>query len=184
MKIFDNVLPDDQFLALQNVVMGKDLPWFSGRTARLDDPLENPYLNGWSYFVYSGGEWRTQREEIIRSVYDILRRVDSEFSPVTYLLRVRLVLNTTAPEPYLNGAHVDFLDDHKTVLLYLNDADGDTVLYREKSTGEDVVPDNLTVLDTVSPRANRILCFDGRHFHTGTIPVKSHRRIVMNINYS
>jgi hypothetical protein len=35
----------------------------------------------------------------------------------------------------------------------------------------------------VAPVANRLVLFDGLQFHSGTTPVKTPRRVVVNINY-
>jgi len=76
-------------------------------------------------------------------------------------------------------------------LLYLNDADGSTVIYNETyeptfgnmDQHYEKIKNNLTIMETVEPKANRMVIFDSRHYHTGTLPTSTARRVVLNINY-
>lgn len=64
--------------------------------------------------------------------------------------------------------HVDFPFDHTVVLYYINDADGDTVIYNE----------NGTVIRNIRPKKGRVLVFDGRFYHSGGIPKQGPRAVV------
>jgi hypothetical protein len=61
--------------------------------------------------------------------------------------------------------HVDLPFSHTVVLYYVNDADGDTVLF----------DDNENIIKTVSPKKGRILLFDGNIKHSGGIPKRGPR---------
>jgi hypothetical protein len=41
----------------------------------------------------------------------------------------------------------------------------------------------MSVMEAVDPVANRMVLFNGLHYHSGTTPKDSARRVVMNINY-
>jgi hypothetical protein len=58
-----------------------------------------------------------------------------------------------------------------SLLYYVKDSDGDTVLYKD---------DKKTELMRVQPKANRAVIFDSRTWHTGELPVKNQTRIVIN----
>jgi hypothetical protein len=104
-------------------------------------------------------------------------------------------MNTITPESFVDKAHVDMNFNHQTALIYINDADGPTRIYNEKfedmfnqdkSSYEkhyDLIKDKLTVAETIEPVANRMVIFDGLHYHSGTTPSKTDRRIIININY-
>lgn len=92
--------------------------------------------------------------------------------------RARLDMSLRAPEPIIHEIHRDWDFDHYACILYLNDADGDTIIYNETTEQSE-----YTVLETISPKKNRLVFFDGLHYHTGNSPIKNNRRLLMNINF-
>ena len=170
-------MPD--FPELQAAIMAPGFPWYSALGTRVDYGNVNPYLYGWVHMVFDKGNWYSEQAGLITHKVAGLFRALNE--PVENILGLRIVMNTISDQPYLNGAHVDFVYPHKTALLYINDSDGDTVIYKEQ--WKDGVPEKLTVAQTVPAVANRVFLFDGLHLHTGTTPAKTARRIVLNINY-
>lgn len=83
-----------------------------------------------------------------------------------------------------NNIHVNMLIPHLVMLYYVNDCDGDTILYDK--TLEDI-PDgipypekyhNLNITHRISPKKGRILFFDGRIYHAPSTPTKSIRCII------
>ena len=177
MRVIDNAFPT--FGELQDKILEPGFPWFYARGTREDDGNANPYLMGWVHMVYDHGKWYSNHAEFI--LKQIISAMAAIGEPMQNVYRIRIVLNTISDQPYLNGAHVDFGWPHKTALLYVNDADGDTVIYEERWA--EVRPETFTVAQTVAPLANRMVLFDGLHFHTGTTPTKTARRIVLNVNY-
>jgi hypothetical protein len=112
---------------------------------------------------------------------------------VTALVRLRTGLFMKADQNYVHPPHVDFDYPHLTALLYLNDSDGDTLLYKERydnSHGLNAsdyfhlkLMETVTVETSVSPKANRMVIFDGLQYHSSTSPVNSARRVTMNCNF-
>jgi hypothetical protein len=89
--------------------------------------------------------------------------------------------------PNLQPPHVDGMVEKdgiynsvgkKTLLYYVNDSDGDTVLYNEYFTGEPV--GKVTVQQTVSPKKGRAIIFDSNQIHSGTCPAINDIRMVIN----
>tara|TARA_B100000809_G_scaffold249061_1_gene279904 strand:+ start:4166 stop:4756 length:591 start_codon:yes stop_codon:yes gene_type:complete len=83
--------------------------------------------------------------------------------------------------------HIDFRDSpkHKIILYYVNDIDGDTVLFKNKSG--DTPPEKvlqkeeLTKMISVSPKKGRCVIFDGDRYHATGRP-KNDFRCVLNYN--
>jgi hypothetical protein len=83
-----------------------------------------------------------------------------------------------------NNIHVNMGIPHLVMLYYVNDCDGDTILYDK--TLEDIpdgilYPDkyhNLKITHRISPKKGRILFFDGRTYHSPSTPTKSMRCII------
>lgn len=82
-----------------------------------------------------------------------------------------------------NGIHIDQDVDHYACVYYLNDADGDTIIYNE--TKDDVpfgqTHVNLTEHERVTPKQGRMVIFDGRRYHCSSQPHNSYRMI---LNYN
>ena len=71
----------------------------------------------------------------------------------------------------IDDKHIDSLTDHDVILYYLNDSDGDTYFYK-----------NNKVIKQITPVFNKAVFFDGTTYHSSSKPVKSDRRIVLNLN--
>lgn len=192
MEIFDDIIPPSVFRRVQKEILSNTFPWFYGRVTSYNLGLDNLFLYSWNHPMLEDGNVQSPRAELMETV--ILNALEKAGQNPKQIHRIRLVLNTVSDKPYLTGVHTDLKFPHKTALIYLNDSDGDTIIYNEKydtTSGlssidyyETMLKDNLTIFGTVSPKENRMVCFDGLQYHTGTTPVKTARRIAFNINYS
>lgn len=81
-----------------------------------------------------------------------------------------------------NEIHVDSFEDHKTLIYYINDSDGDTFLF-DKLYDEGTSEYNVKTIQRVSPKQGRIVCFNGRRFHAPSNPLFYNRRFILNINF-
>ncbi len=109
----------------------------------------------------------------------------------TNLIRVRLGLFPRSPEnvPFHNP-HVDFYEPHMVGLYYVNDSDGDTVVFDQTadqvSVQESVTLANsgrFTEMGRVTPQKGRMAFFEGKHYHASMHPMKSSHRIVVTFNF-
>jgi len=102
---------------------------------------------------------------------------------ITYNSLGRIKLNVT-PHSYEEGSlypHVDRNDPHLIFLYYVNDSDGNTVLYNETFTGR-TVQSPLTIMHSITPKQGAAFVVDGRHFHAITPPLHHSVRSVINAN--
>lgn len=88
------------------------------------------------------------------------------------LLRMKVNLLLPKQSKRYNGFHTDYQDlkKFKSLIYYINDSDGNTVIYNKK-------------LYKVKPKAGKVVLFDGNLLHTSSNPIKSKMRLVCNINY-
>jgi hypothetical protein len=107
------------------------------------------------------------------------------------LVRVRLGMfpRTLLDVPYHNP-HVDFYEPHLVGLYYVNDSDGDTVVFNE--TYDDVSQEQsvlhtkegrFTIARRISPKKGRMVGFDGRHYHASMHPMKASSRIAIAFSF-
>ena len=90
---------------------------------------------------------------------------------------MRATINFLVPHPEFkkqhHTPHIDIDDTpHEVFLLYLNDSDGDTFFF-----------ENNKISQTISPKRNRLVLFDGSILHSSSSPVKNNKRQVINIDF-
>ena len=87
-----------------------------------------------------------------------------------------------APEDSYNIAHPDANDDHISMILYMNDSDGDTIIFDQDSRVNQN-PKELTIRQRITPKANRALIFDSSLYHASSQPRNTPVRRVLNAVY-
>lgn len=110
-------------------------------------------------------------------VEPILKSLDK---PVTEIGRIKanLLMQNNSDNRAVNCPHVDRdRGGWHSLIYYLNDSDGDTVLFDKKGNQG---WDNLQVQDTATPKKNTAVLFESDQYHAGTNPVDNTRRIVLN----
>ena len=112
-----------------------------------------------------------------------------DYIGVDFILRSRFDMTLRTPnEGYIHPPHIDFPSEHPhiSVIIYMNDTDGDTILFNETSTGmsekesDKIRINDLTIQQRVKPKKGRMVIFDGSFFHTGCSPYKFKNRIILN----
>jgi len=106
---------------------------------------------------------------------------------VNYIHRIKSNLLLTQKGPFIQPPHVDVMDmldgdtnclGYKTLIYYVNDSDGDTILYNEHFTGEPV--GLVTKQQQISPKQGRAVIFDSNQIHSGSCPSVNDTRLVIN----
>ena len=185
MKIIDNFLTKSYHENILELLSGPNFAWMynDSITGSLEDRvLENPQLNEYGF---SHSFWRENKGPdsgyasfIEPMLYQIKDATDCDL-----IWRARADMVTwTGKEDFKHLAHIDFPFPNKASVFYVNETDGDTIFYNVKRT------DNLDVKDLkeynrISPKANRLIIFDGDLLHTGCSPTKHKNRIIINSNY-
>ena len=93
------------------------------------------------------------------------------------LLRCRLDMTVYDPDGHRHSPHTDLKVPNLTCIYYVNDSDGDTVIFNERQKSEE-----YTIAESITPKKNRLLVFDGDIYHTGHSPKKHRNRILINTN--
>ncbi len=122
-------------------------------------------------------------------LFTFLERSGLEYNA---LLRIRVGLfPRNAIQAKHHNPHVDFRQPHQTAVYYVNDADGDTVVFKE--TVDDVPATRAArfandgkfrIAERVTPIKGRMIAFDGRHYHASMHPTKASKRIAITFNFA
>lgn len=111
--------------------------------------------------------------------------------PFNALLRIRVGLFTRTPgSTSHHNPHVDFSQPHRTAVYYVNDSDGDTVIFNEsmddvsvERSAEHANRGRFSVAGTVPPKKGKMVCFDGRYYHASSYPTEAAKRIAITFNF-
>ena len=182
-KIIDNTLNDSLLISIQERIGAKEVPWyFIENSARSYDAelVKRTPLN-YSFFH---PVLEVNSPEALSLLYDMTYSMSlilkDLFELKTYkVFRLRWGMTTTMNKIHRHTPHTDVQlhsgDDpipYKVILFYLNDSDGDTYFYDKEHK----------IIDSVTPKVNRAVLFDGSILHSSSKPIEFARRIVLNIN--
>ena len=182
-EVIDNFLDQSYFEEVRNYITSSQQEWhlydnISVSTLPFNSPEEYQNLSSFGFgFDVVGGSYTCEiLEDLVKYVLDYFN--------CSEILRVRLDMTVFNPIKFKHLPHVDGFGEHKTAILYMTDSDAETVIYNEKLLNETDVVDfeNLSIQQTVIPKENRLVVFDGQYLHTGHSPSRYMKRILLNIN--
>ena len=168
--VIDNAVPEILFNRVVNSIIDNNMFVYGiNKTGTQQD----------SYYSMSslitGGTYHSALLET--SLDFIMRKVEISYSEI---LRVRVGCIPRDIKQVVNRPHVDTPDEHKVVLLYLNESDGDTHIY--KNIAAEVRPETFELEAKISPKPNRAIIFDGKHYHSSQTPTICQMRYAVNYN--
>lgn len=192
MDIFEDFFAPDVFETIRREVTGPTMSWQAIPGIAGNGAVETPELQDYGLACLL-----PVRESFLATyiesavVTEINRRKTLRFSRIE---RMRIGLQTYAgAKGGSSAAHVDYEYPHWVLLVYLNDADGDTIFYDmmyEPDSGEHPIEyarkrnEWLHVKETVTPKANKAVLFDGMRYHSSSQPTKTQMRYVLNVNFT
>lgn len=184
----ENAVPLSLFGKVKDFIGSDNFPWFySNNTAYTLTNSQNLYNGSFFHIAMMDGR---KNSEVAHSLEDCLYLVlESMNVSLNRLHRIRIGFIPISPVCHVNMPHVDVPFNHNVGLLYLNDSDGDTIVYKEKfqPSKKDVLQyfqqdlnGIVSELSRFTPRENKFIMFDGMHFHSSSTPIKTKRRIAVN----
>jgi|WetSurMetagenome_2_1015567.scaffolds.fasta_scaffold109400_3 hypothetical protein len=199
-KIYDNLLPNRLVKRIENTLSSSKFYWFALDNLSLgtqDQKSNFIYNDGYEYIESAGFTKPFYKDDLWYDPYDMYmasRMILDYFCQETgiklnRLLRIKANLLLESPnhqhdEMSIHSPHLDNYNDHHVLVYYVNDSDGDTILFNEKWTPENDGKDiHLTTKARVQPKQGRILHFDGKHYHTSQNPINHKTRMIININF-
>jgi hypothetical protein len=184
--VIDDALPQALFDRLQHYTLATEMPWFMGSTSTKGDDHKS--------FSSVLADSNTTMYELTLNCFIMLNSQHNLSCKELTRMRFGMILRDATQS--VNGCHVDWEYPHNTALLYINESDGDTILYKERYDTTSNIDEfeylnrmyggqqNLTVEKTISPKPNRLVVFDGNQYHASTTPKNYQTRVALNINYT
>ena len=192
-KVIDNFLTKSYHRDLLEILISSNFDWYYSDNVSYtkeefisDFGSERGYSTHFSEYGFTHTFWDdkdgprdTQCSHFIKpALYQIMDVANCDF-----VLRARADMVTWSREDFIHYPHIDSNVPNIASVFYVNESDGDTIFYNVKL---DDIPKDLKDLkecDRVSPKANRLVIFDGDLLHTGCSPTKHKNRILINSNY-
>lgn len=186
MEILEQFLPEALEDRVEEILLNSHFRWFfnaedtpnpKNNFATIDtaDTIMTPQF---THRIFSQGTIKSPFYEIAKQVLD--KGAEKLEVDIKEILRIKtnlLLNNTDVGEHSYNRPHVDLLSPHHVLLYYVNDTDGDTIVFDEKYDGSEL---ELTNPKRVTPRKGRAIWFNGENYHASCNPIKSKKRIVIN----
>ena len=170
-EIFDDLIPYSYLEDIQNYFLNGNAPWTFMPSMTYGEEEGDMESFGLSISICNHGRFeQTYQATLLKGLlYTILEQTGQK-----QIFRSRIDMTLYNPDGYRHEVHTDLPDNMKniTTIFYVNDSDGDTLIYND--TGH--------LLKAVKPRKNRLLVFDGSLPHTGHSPSNHKSRVLINTN--
>ena len=137
-------------------------------------------------YMHEYGGKSTIKSELLSTFMPLALEI-SELIGAKFLHRMRI---NSIPQMGSNQVllpHIDTLIPGWSVIYYLNDSDGDTIIYEERcddmSELSHIIENNkLKIRERVSPKKGRAVAFKNNLLHSASYP-KYNSRFVVNMNF-
>ena len=187
MKIIDNFLTKTYHKNILEILAGDKFEWVYNDnitgpawTAQMAHP-EPPHFNEYGFTHTFWNEEKGATSPFAPFIQPLLYQI-LDITNCDLIWRARADMVTWSKEDFIYPAHIDYPFPNTATVFYVNETDGDTIFYNAKRTDVADYKD-LKEYDRVSPKANRLVLFDGDFLHTGCSPTKHKQRILINSNY-
>ena len=182
--IKETLIGGDGFPTVDNV--DEDFPWYYTSDVT-DNSHEGPFQGRWGF----GHEYVTSEEGVISSFHNLFLGLIKNSCKKLKIKKVDVLQGrsflstpTNIPKEDVDTPHYDMDAPHFVMLYYVNDSDGDTIIYNEKTRFDNCNADDemkFTIKKKVSPKQGRVVLFDGRHWHAAEQP-NHNLRCIVNYN--
>jgi hypothetical protein len=189
-QVIDNIIPPTAQQRIIDLVNERNFRWYYRRTVSYQHPSDVPSFftnmetSGYACPAYIKDTLDVQElmpfaQQIFDSMHDMTGIKVNDLIRVTYNVLYQHPSKEFTKDTW-NSAHCDQQVDHKVLLYYIDDSDGDTFIFNEK-VGETF--DKFTIKQRVTPKRGSAVLFDGTHYHASSNPLKSFKRYTINFNF-
>ena len=165
----------DQYLELKDQLLHEDTQWFRLKVNPVTQEPDPDYVIFNHAIIKGPAAFKTSApvSNLAPLALEVCTEILNHNGINPYLFyRISANLMPRQPKPTIPNPHVDHLWDYKHILIYLNDADGDTVMYNQKGQ----------IIARSKPKQDKVIQF-GKVPHSGYFPVKEPERIVLVATY-
>lgn len=175
-KIIDNLLPDNYLKDLQDYFLTIQCEWHYNDKLTNDESYNNLSSFGFTMRLH----WNQSFVDSFAGnlskslIYATLSQVNQFTDKPHEIVRARGDMTMFNPLVHHHELHTDWPYEHMTGIFYLNNSDGNTLLFDREGK---------ELLVEIEPVENRLLIFDGLLQHYGYSPSKHKSRVIINMNF-
>jgi hypothetical protein len=190
----ENIIPVDHQKYICDTMTGFNFPWVLNKNiVSGDDCFINQKNNppGFNHFFY---EHNKATSSFFEMVYPIVLSLTSRYPtlPFNRLLRMRgnLTLANQSTDLDKFMPHIDSFFPHVVAIYYVNDSDGDTIIFDQSNDNYDsgekdidtIKNGTFTVKRRITPKQGKLLVFSGNRYHTASFCKNTDYRCLINMN--
>jgi hypothetical protein len=193
--IIDNFLPDVYVDSIYNLMGGQEILWSFSKYSTSSDPnIENLFYTDEEtsehlQFRHIFIDFNKIKSPHLRHIAPLIACYESNVTKIKSTQRIKANLLMPQKGPTLQRAHADdmelssydstgYIGNRKTLLYYVNNSDGETIIYNEKYEGKPI--GKLTVKQRITPVKGRAVLFDANQIHSACIPTEKKYRLIIN----
>ncbi len=172
-QIFDDAISEEKQNAILDLLLSSEFPWYHNSSTILNQTEKKSNKDWLDDFQFTHNfirEGQVHSNDFHVIFENLLKQIPPTEEGIE---RIKANLQINNGFKIQDGIpHTDTDSIHYVALYYVNDSDGDTILYNE----------DKTEMVRISPKKGRLIFFRGNITHTSSVPKKYRMRMVININ--
>ena len=130
-------------------------------------------------WTFENGEWNMC--DGIQWIEDVLKYLPFKYELQRAKVNFNPQVNVSKDE--CMHPHCDMNEGGYTAIYYVNDSDGDTIIFNEKTMDPILNGKELSIKKRIKNKRGRFVMFNQDYLHAGMPPTKSDYRVVINFNF-
>jgi len=182
-KIYNNIISKKEQEYLKNIFYSNEFPWFY--TADVTSSILNKKQRrpAFSHIFMKDGNINSNYYDIVKKISDnVNKKIKKKLIPYQVRSFLQLSLDKNLIGNSIDTPHIDMIEPHLVYLYYVNDCDGDTVIYDYISNGTHTLDipfyEDIKIKKKITPKQGMVVIFDGMTWHTSTQPTRGNRCII------
>jgi hypothetical protein len=179
MEVVEDVLGINAYKQILNSIDNSNFPWHYKQNVHYPHLSSSDIAShGFLHIFYWDEQPRSQYFDLALNILlNICDKLNYNFDQI---IRMHAALTLNVGKQHYGFPHTDMGESSdfwnnkkwKTVVYYLNESDGDTVLYNGKD-----------IFKKISVKKNKAIIFDGQTYHSAMLPMLNPYRITLNFNF-
>jgi hypothetical protein len=178
-------LTKKELKVVNEYILSNNFPWFFQKAATTE---KFPFFSHGLYRRYDVfNEEPVENSEIVSFFKPMLMRF-CKLKKIKINKIARGTLNLSYHHgTYASGdPHVDHEYNHKVFMIYLNNVEGETLIYDKVNKNEkkfiipiEEIKTPMKIIKKIKPEQGKAVCWDGNYFHAATFCPPGKRRVVL-----